>query len=121
MEKDLLLYSLEMQRKFIYDNIREGNNLQRAQSGNIAKRRTIENGEIKMIVENKGKLQLEPFNKNQDRAQTAAQSRVPIWRKTHKQKVDDKIESLFESYRMVDKAVANGGKLPQPEETDKYF
>lgn len=56
MEKDLLLYSLEMQRKFIYDNIREGNNLQRAQSGNIAKRRTIENGEIKMIVENKGKL-----------------------------------------------------------------
>lgn len=46
---------------------------------------------------------------------------MPIWRKTHKQKVDDKIESLFESYRMVDKAVANGGKLPQPEETDKYF
>jgi hypothetical protein len=36
------------------------NPLQRAQSGHIAKRRTIENGQIKFIVEEKGKLMLEP-------------------------------------------------------------
>jgi hypothetical protein len=45
---------------------------------------------------------------SQPRAVTAGTgSRVPIWRKTHTQKVDDKVEKLFESYRMVDQAVWN--------------
>jgi hypothetical protein len=61
MDKDLLFYKLEMQSKFKSWIISYAENpLQRAQSGHIAKRRTIENGQIKMIVEEKGKLLLEP-------------------------------------------------------------
>jgi len=61
MDKDLLLYKLDMQSKFKSWIISYAEKpLHRAQSGHIAKRRTIENGQIKMIVEEKGKLLLEP-------------------------------------------------------------
>ena len=46
-----------------------------------------------------------------DRAQTAQEGKVPIWRKTRAQKVDEKVESLFESYRMVDNALNAGGPM----------
>lgn len=61
--------------------------IKRAATGQ-GQRRTIRNGELKVVVENKntGMLVLQ----GQDRAQTAGQ--VPIWRKTHQQKVDSKIE-----------------------------
>ena len=62
-----------------------------------------------MIVENKimGNLQLEGLPGSNSRAQTASTAaRVPIWRKTRAQKVDEKIESLFESYKLVDMALA---------------
>ena len=43
------------------------------------------------------------------RAVTAANpgSRVPIWRKTRGQQVDEKVERMFESYRMIDQAIIN--------------
>ena len=67
-----------------------------------------------MIVENKimGNLQLEGLPGSNSRAQTASTgTRVPIWRKTRAQKVDEKIESLFESYKLVDMALAKGEKI----------
>ena len=45
-----------------------------------------------------------------DRAATAGSmggARVPMWRKTHGQRVDDKVGKLLESYRMIDQAILN--------------
>jgi hypothetical protein len=47
-----------------------------------------------------------------DRTQTAG-SRVPIWRKTRTQKVDEKVEGLFESYRFIDQALVQAKKAQQ--------
>lgn len=45
-------------------------------------------------------------------------ARVPIWRKTRAQKVDQKVESLFESYRMIDLALLNGKVEKSGQPTD---
>ena len=34
-------------------------------------------------------------------------ARVPIWRKTRAAQVDDKVDRLFESYRLIDQAIWN--------------
>ena len=42
--------------------------------------------------------------RNAQAAKTASQVRAPSWRKTKAQKVDEKVEQLFESYRLIDQA-----------------
>lgn len=38
---------------------------------------------------------------------TKAAGGAPIWRKTRLQKVDDKVENILESYRLVDQVLVN--------------
>lgn len=42
--------------------------------------------------------------RNAQTAKTANQTRAPSWRKTKAQRVDEKVEQLFESYRLIDQA-----------------
>lgn len=99
-----------MQRKYIlFLECLGGTSQNRARTGAGGPRRTIQNGELKVITQNPktGNLQLENATST-GRANTAAGgSRVPIWRKTHSQKVDDKVEGLFESYRLIDQAIVH--------------
>ena len=62
MNQELLMYSLEMQSKFLYIKLNIiGGTQTRAQTGVSGVRKTFDKGEIKMIVEDKktGNLQLE--------------------------------------------------------------